>query len=253
MNKFQLIKFWKKSIPLFNMLNQNVLFHEVIKKTSANCTIIPQKNVNRENRKDYLAPLLGDDAVDFLEFGVFKGHSIFGVAKLNTNPNSRFFGFDAFDEGYPEGFDQHLKGDYATSIPQTDDKRIKFVKGKFQDSLDDFLKSFEPKSRLVVHLDADLYSATLYVLTKLDKLFDIDTILTFDEFGRLNTEFRAFLDYTLSYYRDYEIIQHTPGYNRVSIKLTKYKNQRNPHGIKVELDTGKIGRVQQLSWNKTIS
>lgn len=162
---------------------------------------------------------MGNDAVDFLEFGVYKGHSIFGVAELNTNPNSRFFGFDAFEEGYPEGFDNHHQGDYATSIPHTDDKRIVFIKGKFQDSLDNFLKSFIPKSRLVVHMDTDLYSATLYVLTKLDKLFDKNTIISFDEFGSLSREFLAFYDYTRSYYHDFEIIQHTPQYYRVSIRL----------------------------------
>ena len=43
-------------------------------------------------------------------------------------------------------------------------------------------------------------------------------------------------------------------------KLTEGKVRRiltssqvHPHGIKVELDTGKIGRVQQLSWSRTIS
>lgn len=219
LDKFTAIKLWRKYINLFERLNANVLFHEAIKKRATDCTIIPQKQIIRSNRKDYLASLLGNDAVDFLEFGVYKGHSIFGVAELNTNPNSRFFGFDAFEEGYPEGFDNHRKGDYATSIPNTDDKRIEFVKGKFQDSLDNFLKSFVPKSRLVVHMDADLYSATLYVLTKLDKLFDKNTIISFDEFGSLSRKFLAFYDYARSYYHDFEIIQHTPKYYRVSIRL----------------------------------
>ena len=37
------------------------------------------------------------------------------------------------------------------------------------------------------------------------------------------------------------------------VKQILTSSQVHPHGIKVELDTGKIGRVQQLSWNKTIS
>ena len=37
------------------------------------------------------------------------------------------------------------------------------------------------------------------------------------------------------------------------VKRILTSSQVHPHGIKVELDTGKIGRVQQLSWNKTIS
>ena len=84
---------------------------------------------------------------------------------------------------------------------------------------DNFLQTFVPKSRLLIHMDADLYSATLFVLTKLDKLFDKDTIISLDEFGYLDKEFLAFHDYTRAYYHDYEIIQHTPKYHRVSIRL----------------------------------
>lgn len=225
MDKFTAIKLWRKYINLFERLNANVLFHEAIKMRATDCTIIPQKQLTRSNRKEYFKLLFEnhvgglDRPIDFLEFGVYQGHSLFGIAGYNTNPESRFFGFDAFEEGYPEAFDNHLKGDYATSIPNTDDKRIEFVKGKFQDSLDKFLESFVPKSRLVIHMDADLYSATLFVLTKLDKLFDKNTILSFDEFGALDKEFLAFYDYTRSYYRDFEIIQHTPKYHRVSIRL----------------------------------
>ncbi len=37
------------------------------------------------------------------------------------------------------------------------------------------------------------------------------------------------------------------------VKRILTSSQVHPHGIKVELDTGKIGRVQQLSGNRTIS
>ena len=68
-------------------------------------------------------------------------------------------------------------------------------------------------------MDADLYSSTLFVLTKLDRLFDEKTIITFDEFGYLDKEFLAFYDYTRSFYRDYEIIHHNPSFGRTSIKF----------------------------------
>lgn len=145
---------------------------------------------------------------------------MFGVAKLNKNPESRFFGFDTF-EGYPEDFDIHKKGSYSTNsnLPQTSDQRITLIKGLFQDTLDNFLQSFKPKHQVIVHMDADLYSSTLFVLTKLDKIFDQNSIISFDEFGSLDREFLAFYDYTRSYYRDFEIIQHTPKFHRVSIRL----------------------------------
>ena len=37
------------------------------------------------------------------------------------------------------------------------------------------------------------------------------------------------------------------------VKRILTSSQVHPHGIKVELDTGKIGRVQQVLWNRTIS
>ena len=222
-DKYLAIKIWRKNINLFNRLNENVLFHNAITKKTSNCIVMQQSNWTKENRPDYLTCLVENhtenEAIDFFEFGVFEGHSILGLAKNHTNPNSRFFGFDAFDDGYPESWDQHKKGDYASSIPKTNDTRIKFIKGKFQESLDGFLQTYKPENRLLVHMDADLYSSTLYVLTKLDKLFDKKTIVTFDEFGYVDKEFLAFYDYTRSYYRDYTIIQHIPGCHRVSIKF----------------------------------
>jgi hypothetical protein len=38
--------------------------------------------------------------------------------------------------------------------------------GLFQESMPGFLKTFQPTSRLSIHCDADLYSATLYVLSR---------------------------------------------------------------------------------------
>ena len=120
-NNFTAIKFWKKEVSIFTSLNLNVSFHKAIKKTSPNAVLVKQEQMTKQSRIDYLKLLAKDDPIDFLEFGVFEGNSIFGVAKHNTNPQSRFFGFDAFDDGYPEVFDNHSKGDYATSTPQSID------------------------------------------------------------------------------------------------------------------------------------
>ena len=42
-----------------------------------------------------------------------------------------------------------LKGHYSTAgaLPKTDDKRIKFIKGLFQESLNDFIKSLKTESK----------------------------------------------------------------------------------------------------------
>ena len=44
--------------------------------------------------------IVNDNSIDYLEFGVCFGDSIFKWAAINTHPDSRFAGFDSF-EGFP--------------------------------------------------------------------------------------------------------------------------------------------------------
>ena len=142
--------------------------------------------------------------IEYLEFGVHRGHSILRWAAIRPEPTSRFTGFDTFS-GLPEAWN-HLypEGHFDTGgrPPRTDDTRVRFVTGLFQDSLGPFLSSFDPAGRrLVVHVDCDLYSAALYCLVKLDSWLAPGTLLVFDEFGDVLHEFRAFHDYLASHNR----------------------------------------------------
>jgi O-methyltransferase len=89
--------------------------------------------------------------------------------------------------------------------PKTDNPRIEFVVGSFQETLPKFIANFKTKNWVVVHLDCDLYSSTLYCLTKLDSILPTGTILMFDEFGDVQHEFRAVHDYLASYRRQVRV------------------------------------------------
>jgi len=75
------------------------------------------------------------------------------------------------------------------------DPRVRFFKGWF----DQTLTSYEPPPHdvLVVICDADLYSSTIFVLNKLEKLIVLGTYLYFDEFHHQSDELRAFREFTL--------------------------------------------------------
>ena len=164
---------------------------------------------NRHAYFKYLAKeIIKDNPIQYLEFGVYKGDSIKEWAALNQNTKSEFFGFDTF-YGLPEDWTYTMKKgkfDLQGNIPIIDDQRVKMVKGLFQETLHPFLKTFNRKYKMVIHLDADLFSSTLYVLTQLDPFLENGDILMFDEFSSLVGEFKAFNDYREAYYRSLKMI-----------------------------------------------
>lgn len=166
----------------------------------------------REEMHDYVHALLEPgEPITYLEFGVFQGRSMRHWVELDQHVDSRFYGFDSF-EGLPEEwkrFDNKLAKahfDLKGVPPDVDDDRCSFVKGWFQHSLDDFLEDFKPADQLVVHIDSDLYSSALYVLTRLDRWLVPGTIVLFDEFSSVLNEFAALEDYCSAYMREYDVL-----------------------------------------------
>jgi len=151
---------------------------------------------------------LENETIDYLEFGVDTGASFIWWLQRLTNNENRFYGFDTF-EGLPEDWGAFfVKGDMSSDIPTVNDDRAIFFKGLFQDTLLDFLKSDNLKSdrRKVIHMDADLFSATLFVLTTLYPYLKSGDIIFFDEFNVPQHEFLAFKIFTESYYIKYEML-----------------------------------------------
>ena len=151
-----------------------------------------------------------DGPVEFWEFGVASGVSLRWWLAANTHPESRFVGFDTFD-GLAEDFGPVHAGTFARGgvPPDVDDDRASFRVGFFQDTLGPFLAEHgrehageharEHGRRLVVHLDADLYASTLFVLTRLAPVLRPGTLLLFDEFAVPLHEFKAFTEFAHAY------------------------------------------------------
>ncbi|HEX4851231.1 MAG TPA: class I SAM-dependent methyltransferase, partial [Puia sp.] len=145
----------------------------------------------------------------YLEFGVASGQSFFWWTKNNKNPGSKFFGFDTF-EGLPEDWGGYKKGEmaHAENEVSTEDERTEFVKGIFQDTLDGFISKHreilsKPK---LIHLDADLFSSTIFVLSQLYPFLQKGDIILFDEFNVANHEFFAYKIFTESFYVKLKLI-----------------------------------------------
>jgi hypothetical protein len=163
---------------------------------------------------------LKNQTIDYLEFGVASGIAFKWWVNNYKNPETRFYGFDVFT-GLPEDFGVMKKKHYDTKgvTPNIDDRRVKFVAGLFQESLPAFLKEYKSDRRKVIHMDADLYSSTLFVLTRLLPLLKKDDVIIFDEFGVPTHEFRAFLDIISSYQFEYEVLAAVNNYLQVALKL----------------------------------
>jgi O-methyltransferase len=147
-----------------------------------------------------------EQSINYLEFGVAAGSSFLWWLKKHTNRAShrasQFHGFDTFI-GLPEDFGPFKKGAMSTSdkLPDTNnDPRVKFHIGLFQQTLPGFLKTFANDKRNVIHLDADIYSATLYAMCNLAPFLKKGDLILFDEFFVPTHEFLAFKNFTESYY-----------------------------------------------------
>lgn len=177
---------------------------------------------NYTNRYDLYTQIIKTeqlDAICYLEFGVSKGDSMrWWLSRINST-NARFFGFDTF-EGIPQDWGTKPKGSYtnAGEYPECKDPRCVFVKGLFQETLGTFLQTRACMQRLVIHLDADLYSSTLFCLFSLAPYLKPGDLLIFDEFTITTHEFRAFMDFQNVFGLTFDFLGESNNYNQVVLK-----------------------------------
>ena len=147
------------------------------------------------------------------EFGVWKGESINFFAR--NCPKAKVFGFDSF-EGLEEdwyGF-RHQKGFFSTNgqLPKCE-RNVILEKGWFEDTLPKFCRELQQEQIQLLHMDADTYKPTAYVLSSLRKNLGKGTIVIFDEyFGYPNFrlhEFKAWQELVNSEGLKYRYIGYT--------------------------------------------
>jgi len=161
---------------------------------------------NRYNLYKYISDnyTKEDSKIIYLEFGVAGGESLKWWINENQNSLSKFYGFDTF-EGLPEDWGVFFKkGDMSHNETRIQDDRVYMVKGLFQDTLFDFTtknrEMLNSSYRKIIHMDADLYSSTLFVLSQLYPYLKQGDIILFDEFNVPLHEFKAYKDFTESFY-----------------------------------------------------
>lgn len=140
-----------------------------------------------------LDAVTGDQPL-YLEFGVFKGESFFWWLEHLKNPRARFVGFDSF-EGLPESWNpRHAKGHFAVDgAPVVMDDRGSFEVGWFDDTLPQF--TVPEHDQLILNVDCDIYSSSIFVLKQLSAHIVPGTIIYFDEFNDRDHELRALQEF----------------------------------------------------------
>jgi O-methyltransferase len=163
-------------------------------------------------------------AIDYLEFGTAGGAALRWWLARNRNPASRFESFDTFT-GLPEDWGGIKAGTFTQGgqPPALDDPRVGFHVGLFSQTLPRYLRTPRSGRRLVVHVDPDLYSSTLYVLTMLAPRLAAEDLLLLADFCSMRHPthvFRAFHDFVAAYALEHEVLASSNFGHQVAVVVT---------------------------------
>jgi hypothetical protein len=114
-----------------------------------------------------------------LEFGVASGGTIRALAESVALRDRKIFGFDSF-KGLSQSWGSYAPGHFACEPPHVPDN-VELVIGRFEETLKPFLGKHQGAVALV-HLDADLYSSTKFVLDALTLRIIPGTVIELDEY-----------------------------------------------------------------------
>ena len=173
-------------------------------------------------RDSYLECILDYKSIEgyIMEFGVWEGTSINKIA--TRFPENNIHGFDSF-EGLPEdwikGKDNgklNKKGTFSLDghLPEVL-PNVKLYKGWFDSTLPKWIEDHEGDVS-ILHIDSDLYSSAITILSLLNNQIKSGTLILFDELSTFGAEYKysnwtehewkALIEWCDTYDRDYDII-----------------------------------------------
>jgi hypothetical protein len=178
------------------------------------------------NRRAHLTFVFKQERIPglILEFGVYKGGTINHIATLTDEP---IWGFDSF-EGLPEdwGFNDKIKrpkGEFAVDKLPEVASNIELVVGWFKDTLPKWKKDHK-ENIAFLHIDSDIYSSAVTILTELNNQIVPGTIIIFDELFNYQFwqahEWKALNEWCEEYDREYEVLGRTRKY-AASLRVIK--------------------------------
>lgn len=190
----------------------------------------------------------------WLEFGVATGRTINYIA---TKAPGVVYGFDSFD-GLPEDWTPSLpKGAFEQERLPDVAENVHLCVGLFQDTLEEFL-AMHGDDVAFVHLDADIYSSTKYVLFTLARHGRIrqGTIIQLDDVFYLEPgqalwytdEFRALFEFVRRFGVEFEWL----GYigQRAAIKITRITNETLYLPLANRIPRGRARQRRHLAHNQ---
>lgn len=159
----------------------------------------------------------------YLEMGVAQGGTLRWWTDEITHPEARFVGFDTF-QGLPEDYGAVRAGSFSNNgqLPDIRDPRCSFQVGLFQQTVPGFLKQAPLHRRLVIYLDADIYSSTLYVLTSFAPHLKPGDLLVLDDFASVRSPtcvFRALVDFCAAYGFRYTPLASSSAHAQVALRV----------------------------------